>query len=204
MRVAAVVLAAGEGRRMGGPKALAPLGDGTFASAVLARFDRKDVAARIVVVGAQAERVTALAAWPSGVSLVVNERWADGMLTSVWAGLAAAASLGVDAVLLHPVDNPLVTAATVGSVLEALESGARIAVPSHAGRRGHPTGFARATWPALQSAALDAGARVVLAEHPDWVVHVPAGPDCLADVDTKEELEALRRRLEAGPGGPRD
>ena len=195
MRVAAIVLAAGEGRRLGGPKALTALGDGTFASAVLDRFDRQDVAARIVVIGAQAERVAAAARWPSGVSVVVNERWHEGMLTSVWSGLDAAVALDVDAVLVHPVDNPLVAAATVGAVLEALEGGARIAVPSHAGRRGHPAGFARAAWPALRAAALDGGARSVLAEHPDWVVHVPAGPDCLADIDTMEELEAVRRRL---------
>jgi hypothetical protein len=101
-------------------------------------------------------------------------------------------ALDVDAVLLHPVDNPLVAAASVGAVLEALGGGARIAVPSHAGRRGHPAGFARAAWPALQAAPLEGGARSLLAEHPDWVVHVPAGPDCLADIDTKEEEAAFR------------
>ena len=198
MRVAAIVLAAGEGRRLGGPKALVRLADGTFGSLAASLFDRADVAARVVVLGAQAERVAAEAAWPPGVSLVVNRRWAEGMLTSVWAGLDAAESLGVDAVLLHPVDAPLVAPATVTAVLEALGKGATIAVPSHGGRRGHPAGFARAAWPALRSAALDAGARSVLASFPEWVVHVPAGPDCLADVDTKEALEALRRRLDSG------
>ncbi len=197
MRVAAVVLAAGEGRRMGGPKALTPLGDGTFASAVLAVLDREAVVARIVVIGAEAERVAAQASWPPGVSVVVNPRWREGMLSSVWAGLDAAESLGADAVLLHPVDNPVVTAATVDGVLQALAAGARVAVPSHAGRRGHPAGFARTAWPALRSAAPEGGARAVLAEHPDWVVHVPAGPDCLVDIDTQEALAALRLRLES-------
>ena len=191
-----IVLAAGEGRRLGGPKALAPLRGGTFGAAGVSRFDRPGVAARLVVIGAQAERVVAEAGWPTGVSLVVNERWADGMLTSVWAGLDAAESLGSDAVLLHPVDNPVVAEATIDAVIEALVRGATIAVPSHGGRRGHPAGFARAAWPALRAAALDGGARAVLAEHPDWVVHVPAGPDCLADIDTPQALEALRHGLE--------
>jgi nicotine blue oxidoreductase len=195
VRVAAIVLAAGAGRRMGGPKALVPLAGGTFASVAASRFERVDVAARIVVIGAQAQRVTARAGLPGGLVVVVNERWAEGMLTSVWAGLAAAEAQAVDAVLLHPVDNPLVAEATVGAVIEALASGARIAVPSHAGRRGHPAGFARAAWPALRAAALDGGARSVLAEHPEWVVHVPAGADCLADIDTPAALEALRREL---------
>ncbi len=117
------------------------------------------------------------------------------MLTSVWAGLDEAERLGADAVLIHPVDNPLVEPETIGAVLASLAAGARIAVPSHAGRRGHPAGFARAAWPALRAAALDGGARGVLAEHPDWVSHVPAGPDCLVDLDTPEALEAARRAL---------
>ena len=45
---------------------------------------------------------------------------------------------------------------------------------------------------------VDGGARSVLAAHPDWVAHVPAGPDCLVDLDTPEALEAARRAL-AGP-----
>ena len=190
MRVTAIVLAAGEGRRMGGPKALVPLRDGTFASAAAGCFERADVAARVVVLGAQAERVAKAAGLPPGVSVVVNARWAEGMLTSVWAGLDAAEPLAVDAVLLHPVDNPLVAAATITAVLAALAQGAIIAVPSHAGRRGHPAGFARAAWPALRAAALEGGARSVLVERPDWVVHVPAGPDCLVDIDTPEALRA--------------
>ncbi len=198
MRVAAIVLAAGEGRRLGGPKALVPLADATFGSLAASRFDRADVAARIVVLGAQAERVAAEARFAPGVSLVVNRRWAEGMLTSVWAGLDAAERLGVDAVLLHPVDNPVVAAATVGAVLGALASGARIAVPSHGGRRGHPAGFARAAWPALRAAPLDGGARSVLTEHAQWVVHVPAGPDCLVDIDTKDALAAALQTLDSG------
>jgi len=198
MRVAAIVLAAGEGRRLRGPKALVPLAGSSFGSLAARLFDRGDVAARVVVLGAQAERVAAEAHWPPGVTLIVNERWGEGMLTSVWAGLEAAESLQADAVLLHPVDSPLVAPATVTAVLEALDGGATIAVPSHARRRGHPTGFARAAWPALRAAPLDLGARSVLAEHPHWVVHVPAGPDCLVDIDTPKALAAARHRLDSG------
>jgi CTP:molybdopterin cytidylyltransferase MocA len=196
MRVAGIVLAAGEGRRMGGPKALVPLGGRTFLEAALAIFERSDVAARIVVLGAAAGPVAAAARLPPDTRVVVNDRYAEGMLTSVWAGLDAAAELGVDAVLLHPVDNPLASEATVSAVLHSLAQGAVIAVPSHAGRRGHPAGFARAAWPALRAAPLEGGARTLLAERPEWVVHVPAGPDCLVDIDTPEALEAARRALD--------
>ena len=208
MRVAAVVLAAGEGRRMGGPKALARLGDTTFVSAAASRLARAGVAHRIVVVGADAERVVATAELPAGVTVVTNTRYGEGMLTSVWAGLDAAQALAAEAVLIHPVDNPLVAPETVDAVVAALASGARIAVPSHAGRRGHPAGFSRAAWPALRAAALDAGARSVFAAHPEWVVHVPAGPDCLIDLDTPEALAAALLCPDdfyaaSAPGNPR-
>jgi molybdenum cofactor cytidylyltransferase len=81
----------------------------------------------------------------------------------------------------------------VAAVLAALEAGAAIAVPSHAGRRGHPAGFARAVFPALRAAPLSKGARHVLADHPDWVVHVPAGADCLVDVDTPDDLARVAK-----------
>jgi nicotine blue oxidoreductase len=196
MRVSAIVLAAGEGRRMGGPKALARLGGTSFVAAVLRALERPDVAQRVVVVGAEAERVTAEAGLPPDVAVVVNPVWEEGMLTSVRAGLDAAQSFGSEAVLLHPVDNPLVEPETVSAVLLALAGGARIAVPSHAGRRGHPAGFARDTWPALRAVPSGAGARSVLAAHPEWVVHVAAGPDCLFDLDTPADLEQALRILE--------
>jgi molybdenum cofactor cytidylyltransferase len=120
---------------------------------------------------------------------VVNEEWRKGMLTSVWKGLDAVTGEDVDAALLHPVDNPLVAGATVAAVIAALGVGATIAVPTHAGRRGHPAGFARAAWPSLRRAPLTAGARSVLSENPEWVVHVPAGADCLVDIDVQSDLE---------------
>lgn len=197
MRVGALVLAAGEGRRLGGPKALLRLRGETFVSAALGCFDRPEIAARVVVFGAEAERVARDAGVSAGVPVVVNARWPEGMLTSVWAGLDALEPLGLDAVLLHPVDNPLVAQATITAVLRALAQGATIAVPTHGGRRGHPAGFARAAWPALRAAALDGGARSVLAQHPEWVAHVAAGPDCLVDIDTPAALEELRRSADS-------
>lgn len=181
---------------MGGPKALLPVGDTTFLARVCGLLARPGVASVVAVIGAEADRVRMEAGLPEGVGVVVNGRWREGMLTSVWAGLDAAEALGAEAVLLHPVDNPLVAPATVDAVVAALEAGAAIAVPSHGGRRGHPAGFARSAWPDLRAAPLDGGARAVLAAHPRRVVHVPSGPDCLVDIDTRGDLEGL-----AGPGG---
>ncbi|HEX9188839.1 MAG TPA: nucleotidyltransferase family protein [Vicinamibacteria bacterium] len=196
VRVVAILLAAGEGRRMGGPKALLRLGGATLLARGSTLFAEAGLPV-VAVLGAEASRVRAEAGIPEGVFVVVNERWPEGMLTSVWCGLDAAGTLGADAVLVHPVDNPLVAPATIGAVVAALEAGAAIAVPGHAGRRGHPAGFARSVWSDLRAAPLDGGARAVLRARADLVVPVPAGPDCLVDLDTPADL--LRHPEELHP-----
>jgi len=191
VRVVAVLLAAGEGRRVGGPKALLRMGGVTFVEACLQALDRPGVAARVVVTGHEAERVAAAAPAAAGVSVVRNQNYREGMLSSVLRGLEAAEVLQADALLLHPVDHPQVETDTVDRVLAALQSGARIAVPSHDGRRGHPGGFARTAWDALRAAPPDEGARAVLRAHPDWIVHVPGGPGSVRGVNTPDDLLKL-------------
>ncbi|HXY42180.1 MAG TPA: nucleotidyltransferase family protein [Vicinamibacteria bacterium] len=192
MRICAVVLAAGEGRRMGGPKALLPVHGTTFLGHLCRLFAVSELDATIAVLGASAERVRAEGEIPPGVRVVVNERWREGMLTSIWRGLDEAETSGAGAVLVHPVDNPLVSPATVAAVIGAVRSGAAIAVAAHAGRRGHPVAFARATWPALRAASPATGARQVLLDDPGRVVHVETGPDCLLDFDLPADLPPQR------------
>ena len=195
VRVVAVVLAAGAGRRIGGPKALLPIHGTTFLAHVSRRLARPGIAAVVAVVGHGARRLEAEAGLPPEVALVVNPRPDDGMLGSVILGLDAAEARGADAVLFHPVDHPFVSPAITDAVVAALAAGALIAVPSYGGRRGHPGGFARAAWSALRQAPTGRGARAVLAEHPEWLVHVPGDEGCVAGIDTPEDYE---RRL-----GPR-
>lgn len=194
VRIAAVVLAAGRGRRVGGPKALLRVGGVTFLERAAALLARPGVAPLIVVLGHEASRVRAEAALPADSIVVVNEAYDEGMLRSVVTGLDAAEAAGADAILLHPVDHPLVGEATVDRVVNALEGGAVIAVPSHEGRRGHPGGFARAVWPALRAAPATEGARHVLAAHPDRVRHVEGDAGCVAGIDTLEDYRRLIAR----------
>ncbi len=189
VRVVAIVLAAGEGRRIGGPKALLRLGEVSFLAHACALVARPGVASVVAVLGAQAERVRAEAGLPAGVTVVVNERWRDGMLSSVRRGLDAAEAEGADAVLLHPVDHPLVRPATVDEVVQALAASAAIAVPSWDGRRGHPGGFQREVFAELRAAPPDRGARAVLTADPGRVVHVPGDRGCVAGVDTPADYE---------------
>ena len=192
MRIDAIVLAAGRGRRAGGPKALLEIGGETFLERAARRLRRPGVSGVFVVLGHDAGRVRA--AVPPDASIVVNAAYDAGMLGSILAGLRAAEEAGAEAVLVHPVDHPLVEEATIDRVVAALQGGATIAVPSHGGRRGHPGGFARASWPALRAASPAVGAREVLAAHPDWVAHVEGGPGCVAGIDTPEDYARLAGR----------
>lgn len=191
MRIHAIILAAGRGARMGGPKALLVLQGETFLARAARLLRRPAVERVIAVVGHDAERVAREARLPPGVSAIVNPRHEEGMLTSILAGLEVAEAAGADAVLVHPVDHPLVDPEAVDAVIAALARGATIALPGHEGRRGHPAGFARAAWPALRAASADEGARGVLARHPDWIEHVAAGPGCLFGVNTPEDYQRL-------------
>jgi molybdenum cofactor cytidylyltransferase len=186
-----VVLGAGRGSRMGGPKALLRFGELSFLAHVAAALRRPGVSEVVAVVGHEAERVIAESGLAPDVHVARNPRYDEGMLSSIWCGLDAAQGLGAAAVLLHPVDHPLVSAATVDRVLHALAQGARIAVPSHGGRRGHPGGFAAASWDALRTASPRDGARQVLAEHPEWIVHVEGDAGCLQGVDTPADYTRL-------------
>jgi molybdenum cofactor cytidylyltransferase len=192
MRIVGVILAAGEGRRMGLPKALLRLGDRSFLALVAASLRRPGIERSVAVVGAGATRAREEIEGTE-LAFLENPRAADGMLSSVRCGLLYAEELGADAVLLHPVDHPMVAPATIDRVVDALMTGARIAVPSWQGRRGHPAGFAAAAWPALHAAPLDLGARAVLTQHPDWVTHVAGDPGCRAGVNTPEDYDALCR-----------
>jgi nicotine blue oxidoreductase len=193
------VLAAGEGRRMGGPKALLRIGPESFLARISALLAAAGAQPVVAVLGCEAARVQAEAGIPPGVTVVENPRWRDGMLGSIWRGLDAAEAAGSEAALIHPVDHPLVEPETIARVLDALRAGARVAVPSFSGRRGHPGGFAEATWPALRTASPARGARGVLADHPEWIVHVDGGPGCIAGIDTPDDYARLIRRSDPYP-----
>jgi CTP:molybdopterin cytidylyltransferase MocA len=188
--VLGVILAAGAGRRAGGPKALLRLEGRSFLAHVVERLRRPGIAGLVAVIGHQADEVAAEAS-AAGVGTVLNARPDEGMLSSILLGLGEAERRGTAGLLLHPVDHPLVAAATVDAVLQAMAAGARVAVPSFEGRRGHPSGWSRAAWDALRAAPPEAGARAVLAAHPDWVVHVPGDAGSRQGVNTAEDYGRL-------------
>ena len=131
MSVPAIILCAGESRRMGSPKALLPFRSGTFLS-VLAETLRSRCSPVIAVFGFDGEKIASHA--PAGVIPVINREYEDGMLTSLQAGLRALPRLP-GRILFTLVDHPNPDASTVDALMQ---SSAPIAIPRMNGRRGHP------------------------------------------------------------------
>lgn len=159
--VRGLLLAAGAGRRMGGPKALLRDADGTsWLLRAIAALEPCD--AVTVVLGAAADDVALLL--PDSVERVVAPDWGTGMGASLRAGLAAIEHTSADAVVVTLVDLPDVSAEVVARVLEAVDPGpGTLARASYDGRPGHPVLLGRDHWAAAAEAAVgDRGARDLL------------------------------------------
>jgi molybdenum cofactor cytidylyltransferase len=205
MRVAAVVLAAGQSRRMGFPKALLPIDDHTFVQHVVATLAASRVAASYVVLGCDHQRIVAEVDL-APAQVVLNPDWEQGQLSSLVAGLRALPAGEYDAALMALVDHPLIDLAVVDAIIAAFEqTGQPIVLPVHDGRRGHPVLFAARLFPELLAAPADQGARAVVRTHASEVLEVPAAaPGILADIDTPQlYAEWVVRRARPPEAEPR-
>lgn len=186
--VAAIVLAAGGASRMGRAKQTLlfegePLVARAARAALEAGCDRV-----IVVVGAYGLAVKS-AATMQGVTFVENPRWAEGLASSLRAGLAAAES--AEAVLLLLADEPHVDAAVLRRLREAFDHGGRVAAAcAYSGVVGPPAIFRSSLFGDLAALKGDEGARRMLARDPQQValVDFPLGA---LDVDTPVDAARL-------------
>jgi nicotine blue oxidoreductase len=197
-RVAGILLAAGEGSRLGQPKALVEIGGQRLVDrgAVMLRAGGADPI--VLVTGAVAVDIP-------GALVVHNPAWSTGMGSSLTAGLSVLGALPPDecsAAIIALADQPLVTAECVRRLIAShlggagtgadagTGGGASIAVASYGGRPRNPVLIARELWAEVLTLAHgDAGARPFLRAHPDLVTLVECGdagrPD---DIDTLEDL----------------
>jgi molybdenum cofactor cytidylyltransferase len=186
--VAGLILAAGESRRMGFPKALLEFRGETFLDRLIGTF--AEVCSPVVaVLGAEAERIRAGLRAAAKALIVENPDWRLGQITSMQRGLRAVPA-EARGVLFTLVDHPNVGAATVAELVRA---DALLAIPRYAGRRGHPLFFSREL--AAEFLALDpaASARVVLERHAAEIRYVDVDdPGILDDVDDPEAYRRLQ------------
>jgi molybdenum cofactor cytidylyltransferase len=196
--IAAVVLAAGRSSRMGGPnKLLAEIGSKPLVRIVVDAVLASRARPVVVVTGHQRDKVEAALAGLS-VKFVHNPHFADGLGTSLKAGIAALPA-EADGAIVCLGDMPQVDAALIDRLIGAFDPdhGALVVLPTIDGKRGNPVVWSRRFFPDLMAVEGDVGARYLIGRYTEAVAEVPlTGTAALTDVDTPEALAAVRAELE--------
>lgn len=192
-RIAALVLAAGQARRMGSNKLVAELSGKPLVRHVVEAALASHAASVTVVSGHEPERLAEALAG-TGAAIVHNPDYASGLSTSLQRGLAALPA-DIDGALVLLGDMPRVSTSVIDRLIAAFSplEGRALCVPTWQGKRGNPLLFAKRYFAEVQAIDGDQGARQLLSEHPDAVAEVAMADDAvLTDVDTPEALAALR------------
>lgn len=186
--VAALVLAAGAGRRYGGPKALVTLDGRLLVDRAVATAHGGGCDPVLAVLGAGARGIRETADL-TGAVVVENPDWATGLGSSLRAGLHVLRESTVVAALVLLVDMPGITAAAVRRLVD-LATPDTLAVAGYADRRGHPVLLGRAHWDGVVALAEgDQGARRYLRANAERVRVVPCADIADdTDVDTPSDL----------------
>ncbi|HEX2979989.1 MAG TPA: nucleotidyltransferase family protein [Anaerolineaceae bacterium] len=191
--IGAVVLAAGQSRRMGRPKLVLPWGDRTIIETVVGTLHQGGVADIVVVTGgAHAEVCSALA--NSNGRVIYNQDYATGeMLSSAKIGLDALSDK-VAAALIVLGDQPQMEAGVVSGVIDAFRKGhSRLVVPSHQMKRGHPWLIGRGLWKEVLRLPESATLRDFLNALSTEIDYVTVDtPSILADLDTPGDYQVYK------------
>lgn len=173
-----MIIAAGGGRRIGGPEALLHQGEKPLVRQMIDTMTEAGCEQVVVVLGAAADQVRETADL-SGAAVVINRAWGTGVGSSIRAGLAALTDDGIEAVVVVPVDMPGLTAAAVQRVT-ALPYPDVLVCATYGGLRGYPMLFGRRHWSGIATlASADVGARPYLLAHKDQIVDISC--DSVAD-----------------------
>jgi len=188
-KIGAIVLAAGRASRMGKLKQLLPIDGQPMVRRVAETVCAAELAQVVVVVGAQAEAVTEAL---SGllVDIVINETWAEGMSTSLQAGIDAL-NADVQAALVVLADQPALAPSLLKTLVDRYHTtGAPIVIPFYQNRRGNPVLFDRSLFAKLLAVEGDRGGRVLFKRYQDQVERVDVDdPAVILDVDTRQDYE---------------
>jgi len=196
LRIGAVLLAAGEGRRMGGvAKPLIRLQGVPLISRQLVALSGAGVDEVVVVTGyARTAVEEQVQSFP--VTLAHNEAHAEGQESSVRTGLAALNGI-FDAVFIVPADQPLIAAGDLTELIGAFKKrpAGHVVVPVVDGQRGNPILLDEVAHAQVLASATNLGCRHLIERQPELVhVHETSNSRFITDLDTMEDIQALAQR----------
>lgn len=189
---------------MGTPKALLPDPDGRpFVARLVRTFAAASIVDIVVVAGRLREAIGAALdadGFHVHAAIVTNPSPQLGQLSSLLIGLDAVMRPDLEAILVVPVDIPLVQSSTVTRVIDTwTRARAPVVRPAVGARHGHPVLFDREVFDELRATPLSEGARAVVHAHASQLVDVPVSDEgCLVDVDTPADYERLIRSSRGG------
>jgi len=191
--ISAIILAAGESKRMGQPKMLLPWGKLTVLEHVIMTFQNTGIEDIIVITGGAHQEVEKLI-HPGKVRGIYNTEFSNGeMLASIQCGLMSLKDQAT-ATLIGLGDQPQVQEETVRLICKTFEEKeSRLIVPSFQMRRGHPWLVERSLWNALLEMRSPYSPRDFLNKYADEIQYVPVdNASILADLDTPEDYQRSR------------
>jgi molybdenum cofactor cytidylyltransferase len=203
LSVAALVLCAGRSSRMGAFKPLLPLGQETVIERVINLFRKSGIVDVVVVLGHGAEGIIPLLE-RCGVRPVINDRYDEGMFSSVKVGVAEL-DRNHRAFFLLPVDIPLVKPETLATLIATFqEREIDVCRPCFRGRHGHPPLISSSLIPAILDFADCGGLRALLSRYRERTVDVAVeDPGILIDMDTCGDYAVALNILADGEGKSR-
>lgn len=183
----AIVLAAGESKRMGSPKMLLPYNDVTIVEQVIINLLDSEADRVVVVVGAHREEIMKVTR-RYDVFHCYNDDYRSGMLSSVKCGFYSLPE-GCVAALIMPGDQPMTGPGEINRVIRSFaESDKGLVMASYNGRRGHPLIVDMKYMDEILSLPDGKGLRVLAERHPGDVLESDTDdPSVIRDIDTREE-----------------
>ncbi|MHC4396895.1 MAG: nucleotidyltransferase family protein [Planctomycetota bacterium] len=186
----AIILAAGESKRMGKLKPLLRFKEKTFLEQIICVLKASDVDKITIVLGAKAEAVRESVDL-SGTSIVINKDYQKGQLSSLIVGIENTPE-ATEAILVCLVDNPFITVEVVDKIISKFkETNNPIIVPVFNGKRGHPVLFSKSLFSELLNAPEEQGARYVLHSNEEKVFEFETSESgILIGIDTPEDYKS--------------
>jgi len=183
----AIVLAAGESRRMGSPKMLLPYNDATVIEQVINNLLDADIDRVVVVLGANREEIMQVTR-SYDVFHCYNEDYKDGMLSSVKCGFYSMPQ-GCTGALIMPGDQPMTGPGEINRVIRTyMESDKGLVMATHNGKRGHPLIVDMRYADEVLNLPEGEGLRALAAMHPEDVLEAETDDSSvLRDIDTQED-----------------